>query len=47
MLVQITGTHMFCPFHLAFVRLQFAGNNVHERGFSLAVRAHQTDMLSL
>ena len=47
MLVQITGAHMLCPLNLALIRLQLAGDDVHEGGFTLAVCAHQANVLTL
>ena len=46
MLVQIAGTDVLGPFHLALVRLQFACDDVHKGGFSFTIGAYQSDMLS-
>ena len=47
MLIQVSYTDIFCPLNLPFIRLQFSGDNAHEGRFTLAVGAHQTDVLTL
>ena len=47
MLVQITDPHVFCPLHLALVRHELAGNDVHKGGLSFAVSPNQADVLTL
>ena len=47
MLIQIAHPDILRPLNLSLIRLQFSGDNIHKRGFSLSVGPHQADMLSL
>ena len=47
MLVQIAYIYIFCPFHFAFIRHQFSGDDIHKSGFAFTISTHKTNVFSL